>query len=175
MGQSNNKIVDEIKKNKKRKQMLCCSPLMTRLSKLLKTMNKIRKFKWVRGFQRHRSNRSNFDDLIIVDANIEQFHQVDTASSNDDCDTSEEKEKHESIDTEETEETEKTEKAEKAEKTEKTEIGKSKEKECPICLDVMVFTNKSLKAFPCGHIYHKKCADQWLEKKRTCPVCCYYF
>jgi len=33
------------------------------------------------------------------------------------------------------------------------------------------FKNKEIMLLPCGHIYHSICLKEWLERKRTCPIC----
>ncbi len=38
---------------------------------------------------------------------------------------------------------------------------------CSICM-TSKFTKIKLS---CGHIYHRKCIDEWARWKRTCPVC----
>ena len=46
-------------------------------------------------------------------------------------------------------------------------------KECPICLDPMLPTER-VEALPCGcSIFHSACIEGWLAKKRECPVCCF--
>lgn len=40
---------------------------------------------------------------------------------------------------------------------------------CPICLDDIHY--KDVKKIICGHYFHKKCIDTWLERKPTCPKC----
>jgi len=43
-------------------------------------------------------------------------------------------------------------------------------KECIVCLDVQKLGTQSCK-LPCGHLFHKPCITEWLEKHCTCPVC----
>ena len=31
--------------------------------------------------------------------------------------------------------------------------------------------NKEIMILPCGHIYHSICLNEWLERKRICPIC----
>jgi hypothetical protein len=38
--------------------------------------------------------------------------------------------------------------------------------ECSICLESE--TNVTLL---CNHTFHKKCIDEWLNKKNNCPIC----
>jgi len=41
---------------------------------------------------------------------------------------------------------------------------------CSICLSDFE-KGDTLKTLPCFHKYHLDCIDQWLIKKKTCPVC----
>lgn len=41
--------------------------------------------------------------------------------------------------------------------------------ECPICLDT--FKNNEICITNCGHFFHKKCINIWLENNNSCPVC----
>ena len=43
---------------------------------------------------------------------------------------------------------------------------------CPICSEDFVVDEISL-CLPCSHLFHKDCVMQWLESKRTCPICRY--
>lgn len=43
---------------------------------------------------------------------------------------------------------------------------------CPICSEDFVVDETSL-CLPCSHLFHKECVMQWLESKRTCPICRY--
>ena len=45
-------------------------------------------------------------------------------------------------------------------------------KECLICLSEQEIGSYSVK-LPCGHLYHRPCLVEWLEKHCTCPVCRY--
>ena len=48
------------------------------------------------------------------------------------------------------------------------------EKECPICFEEYKedqVKNKEIVITECGHLYHKKCIENWLEEKKNCPVC----
>lgn len=42
--------------------------------------------------------------------------------------------------------------------------------ECSICVEEYE-EDESLKRLPCGHMFHSKCIDAWLERNRTCPYC----
>ena len=42
--------------------------------------------------------------------------------------------------------------------------------ECTICLENFN-ENEILYELKCKHYYHKTCIDDWLSKKRTCPLC----
>tara|TARA_B100001287_G_C22495098_1_gene440830 strand:- start:38 stop:448 length:411 start_codon:yes stop_codon:yes gene_type:complete len=39
---------------------------------------------------------------------------------------------------------------------------------CSICLDE---EKNNLSKLECGHLYHKNCIEEWLEKDLTCPIC----
>lgn len=41
--------------------------------------------------------------------------------------------------------------------------------ECPICYDYINATTK--KVMSCGHEFHTKCVNKWLERCPTCPMC----
>ncbi len=41
---------------------------------------------------------------------------------------------------------------------------------CAICLEDML-VGESAMVFPCGHMFHDQCTDQWLARKGTCPLC----
>ena len=41
--------------------------------------------------------------------------------------------------------------------------------ECSIC--TVMFNDDKFILKKCGHIYHKKCIDEWFNKKNTCPIC----
>jgi len=44
---------------------------------------------------------------------------------------------------------------------------------CPICME-NIKTRCHCTVLPCGHVYHKKCAQKWLTEKcerPTCPMC----
>ena len=43
-------------------------------------------------------------------------------------------------------------------------------KECLICLEEQKIGSWACK-LQCGHLYHKQCISEWLEKHCTCPVC----
>jgi hypothetical protein len=45
-------------------------------------------------------------------------------------------------------------------------------KECLICLEDQKIGSSSCK-LPCGHLFHKPCLTDWLQKQCTCPVCRY--
>jgi len=41
---------------------------------------------------------------------------------------------------------------------------------CPICLEDY-FDNEELVELPCKHIFHIDCAEEWLSKEDSCPMC----
>ncbi|KAE8721532.1 T24P13.18 [Hibiscus syriacus] len=42
--------------------------------------------------------------------------------------------------------------------------------ECAVCLEK---GKKEAKRMPCGHAFHDRCIEKWLEKSCMCPVCRY--
>ncbi|KAF2360929.1 Zinc finger RING-type [Trinorchestia longiramus] len=42
--------------------------------------------------------------------------------------------------------------------------------DCCICISAMVSSDK-VKSLDCGHFFHAKCINDWLNKKRECPLC----
>ena len=43
---------------------------------------------------------------------------------------------------------------------------------CPICLEKFV-GNRPIRVLPCRHRYHSDCVDDWLVRRRRCPLCGY--
>ncbi|CAF2380124.1 unnamed protein product [Rotaria sp. Silwood2] len=44
------------------------------------------------------------------------------------------------------------------------------ENKCSVCLEL--FENRqTVRRFPCNHLYHKECADRWLQENNVCPIC----
>ncbi|KAF7023958.1 hypothetical protein CFC21_036380 [Triticum aestivum] len=41
---------------------------------------------------------------------------------------------------------------------------------CPICLDQEGATT-AWKETVCGHIFHERCVERWLQAKGSCPMC----
>ena len=41
---------------------------------------------------------------------------------------------------------------------------------CSVCLDEYAERDR-LRLLPCGHRFHSKCIDRWLESNRACPIC----
>ena len=44
-----------------------------------------------------------------------------------------------------------------------------KDCECSICLSDM--KNKKVKYLRCGHVFHIRCINKWLNSKQCCPIC----
>jgi hypothetical protein len=42
---------------------------------------------------------------------------------------------------------------------------------CVICLDNIMFILGNKKPLSCGHVFHKRCIDEWFTRKRRCPLC----
>ncbi len=42
---------------------------------------------------------------------------------------------------------------------------------CPVCLESITNAKKSAVLKKCGHSYHFKCLNNWLEKSHSCPLC----
>lgn len=47
----------------------------------------------------------------------------------------------------------------------------AEEESCSICFDNFEFRQKIKKLKNCGHEYHAKCLDKWLENEKRCPMC----
>ena len=50
---------------------------------------------------------------------------------------------------------------------------KNSSPKCPICIET-IKTGSECTLLPCGHVYHKNCAQKWLTekcKRPTCPMC----
>lgn len=41
---------------------------------------------------------------------------------------------------------------------------------CPVCLEQYEL-NDDVRSLACSHTYHRRCIDQWLPIRATCPVC----
>ena len=50
------------------------------------------------------------------------------------------------------------------------ELLKGQERACSVCL-CDYEDGDTLRALPCGHLFHAECADQWLTANATCPLC----
>ena len=44
------------------------------------------------------------------------------------------------------------------------------EDECTICFD-RLSSQPNVTPLECGHVFHSKCIDQWLQTKSDCPIC----
>ncbi|CAK9096219.1 unnamed protein product [Durusdinium trenchii] len=41
---------------------------------------------------------------------------------------------------------------------------------CSVCLSDYV-EGEALRRLPCGHLFHRRCADEWLHRSCRCPLC----
>lgn len=44
------------------------------------------------------------------------------------------------------------------------------EHECVLCLETLD-EGCEMRQLLCGHMFHRQCVDEWLQRKRTCPMC----
>ena len=44
---------------------------------------------------------------------------------------------------------------------------------CLICQEDINFCHEEISVLNCGHLFHKKCLQQWLDTNSTCPECKY--
>ena len=52
----------------------------------------------------------------------------------------------------------------------KTRLARDTAEECSVCMEP--YSSEQWKSeLPCKHVFHNKCAFQWLRKKSTCPLC----
>ena len=42
---------------------------------------------------------------------------------------------------------------------------------CLICQEDINFCHEDISVLNCGHLFHKKCLQQWLDTNSTCPEC----
>ena len=42
---------------------------------------------------------------------------------------------------------------------------------CSICCESIDFSNEEISVLNCGHLFHQKCVQQWLDTSSTCPDC----
>lgn len=47
----------------------------------------------------------------------------------------------------------------------------AEEVDCVICMNPVDTRFVDHMITPCGHIFHAKCLDQWLDVKMECPTC----
>ena len=43
--------------------------------------------------------------------------------------------------------------------------------EFPTCIICHCDAKKNLSSLYCGHIFHFKCINKWVKKKKKCPIC----
>ena len=48
---------------------------------------------------------------------------------------------------------------------------KSQAEQCTICFENFKRLENVKELKKCGHAYHSKCIDKWLEGEKKCPVC----
>lgn len=53
---------------------------------------------------------------------------------------------------------------------EKADEESQDEQECAVCLSNFE-DGDTLRRLPCGHHYHKDCIDDWLLRRKVCPLC----
>jgi hypothetical protein len=41
---------------------------------------------------------------------------------------------------------------------------------CAVCLSEFA-VDERLRRLPCGHYFHRRCADEWLRRSKRCPLC----
>jgi hypothetical protein len=44
------------------------------------------------------------------------------------------------------------------------------EGDCTVCIELMKSGDEA-RQLPCGHAFHRACVDDWLLKRRKCPLC----
>ncbi len=42
--------------------------------------------------------------------------------------------------------------------------------QCSICLNTYTIPEK-IRTLNCGHSFHKRCIDKWLNQNQSCPIC----
>ena len=42
---------------------------------------------------------------------------------------------------------------------------------CSICHEDINFSDEEISVLRCGHLFHKRCLQQWLDTNSTCPQC----
>lgn len=52
------------------------------------------------------------------------------------------------------------------------DIAQNEGLECAICLEVLM-VGEAATRIPCGHLFHERCAQNWLAQSNKCPVCRY--
>lgn len=51
-----------------------------------------------------------------------------------------------------------------------TELERAREENCAICTDGFA-PNEAVASLPCGHMFHEVCAESWIRRVASCPLC----
>ena len=48
--------------------------------------------------------------------------------------------------------------------------GSTSAESCSVCLEEYAEGDR-MRTLPCGHQFHSRCIDRWLQNNRACPIC----
>lgn len=51
-----------------------------------------------------------------------------------------------------------------------TDLERAREDSCAICTDCFS-RHEEISALPCGHMFHEVCAESWIRRAASCPLC----